>query len=1045
MFYKFFIDRPIFASVLSIVMTLAGVLALLNLPVAQYPEITPPTVNVSASYPGASAEVVEQAVATPIEEQVNGVEGMISMSSTSSNDGSYSLTVTFEVGHDLDMATVEVQNRVSQAEAKLPDMVKRLGVTVNKQSTDMLLAVNLISPNNTYDALFLLNYANINLTDALARVPGVGKVNAYGAGEFSMRIWVDPNKMAALGIVASDIDQALQDQNIQAPAGQIGQAPAPKGTLFQYTVRVRGQLTEVEEFLDVIIKSSDTGAVVRLRDVAKVELGGDYYSVFSRFSGKPTATLMVYQLPGANALTVVQDLRKTIEELAKAFPDDVSYDIAFDTTEFVSKSIDEVVETLIEAFVLVFLVVFLFLQNWRATIIPMIAVPVSLIGAFIAFPVLGFSLNTLTLFALVLAIGLVVDDAIVVVEATQHNLDNEGMAPREATLKAMDDVAGPVIANGLVIAAAFIPVAFLGGIAGQLYKQFALTLTVSVGISVVNALTLSPALSVLLLRPTGERRGPFGWFFRLFNRGFEACTQGYTATVRGAIRRSALTLCILAALFGGTYSLLRILPTGFVPQEDQGYFLVNLQLPPAASLERTDTAVRKVEAYLDEAAGVKAYITLGGFNILGAGVSSYGATLFVVLDSWDERTTPDLSLNAIMAKANHYFMGIEDGLVFSFAMPAIPGLGSTGGVEIQIQDRSGAGIAELNRVTTEFMTAAAKRPEISRPYTAFSVDVPQLQLEVDRDKTRNLGVPLNQIYSALQAFLGGLYINDLNKFGRTYRVMLQALPEFRSTPENIESFYVRNTKGDMVPLSTMVNVSDVSGPEYISRYNVYPTINVTADAAEGYSSGQLIAAMEQTAAQVLPLGYGYEWTGMALQEKESAGTYGPIFALALLMVFFCLAALYESWAIPFAVLFVLPLGAFGAFGGQWLRGLDNNVYAQIGLVMLIGLAAKNAVLIVEYAKVAHEKGMSVLNATLEASRMRFRPILMTSLAFIFGVLPLVTATGAGAASRHALGTSVFAGMIAATLLGVVFVPFLYALVTRAVERMTGKGKAEIEG
>jgi len=1034
MFYKFFIDRPVFASVLSIVMTLAGTLALLNLPIAQYPEITPPTVNVSASYPGASADVVEESVATPIEEQVNGVEGMISMSSTSSNDGSYSLTVTFEVGHDLDMATVDVQNRVSQAEPKLPDMVKRMGVTVNKQSTDMLLAVNLISPNNTYDALFLLNYANINLTDALSRVPGVGTVNAYGAGEFSMRIWVDPDKMASLGIVASDIDQALQDQNVQAPAGQIGQAPAPEGTLFQYTVRVRGQLEEVEEFLDVIIKTSDSGASVRLRDVAQVELGGDFYGVFSRFSGKPTATLMVYQLPGANALTVVEDLRAAIAELSQAFPDDVEYEIAFDTTEFVSKSIEEVVHTLLEAFALVFLVVFLFLQNWRATVIPMVAVPVSLVGAFIAFPMLGFSLNTLTLFALVLAIGLVVDDAIVVVEATQHNLDHEGLTPREATLKAMDEVAGPVVANGLVIAAVFIPVAFLGGIAGQLYKQFALTLTVSVGISVFNALTLSPALAVLLLRPTGQSRGPLGWFFRQFNRFFEACTRGYTATVRGAIRGWGLTLCILLVLFGATFGLLRILPTGFVPPEDQGYFLVSVQLPPAASLERTDAAVRKVEAYLDEAPGIKDYITLGGFNLLGAGVSSYAATLFVMLDSWDERETPDLSLDAILAKASRHFWGIQDGLIFGFSPPAIPGLGSTGGAEILIQDRSGAGVRELSKIANQFMAEAAKRPEVSSPFTSFSMDVPQLQLEVDREKAKNMGVPLNQIYSALQAFLGGLYINDLNKFGRTYRVMLQAKPEFRVKPENIEDFYVRNAQGEMVPLSTMVTVTDIAGPEFISRYNVYPAISITANAAPGYSSGQLIAAMEETAAQTLPLGYGYEWTGMAQQEKESGGTYGPVFALALIMVFFCLAALYESWAIPFAVLFALPLGAFGAFGGQWLRGLDNNVYAQIGLVMLIGLAAKNAVLIVEYAKMANEKGMRVIDATMEASRMRFRPILMTSLAFILGVLPLVTASGAGAASRHALGTSVFAGMIAATILGVVFVPFLYAMVIGLVKR-----------
>ncbi|WP_045213412.1 efflux RND transporter permease subunit [Desulfonatronovibrio magnus] len=1038
MLYKFFIDRPIFASVLSIVMTLAGIMALMSLPVAQYPEISPPTINVSATYPGASAEVVEQAVAAPIEEQVNGVEGMISMSSTSSNDGSYSLTVTFDVGRDLDLAAVDVQNRVSLAEPKLPDMVKRLGVTVNKQSTNMLLAVNLTSPNDTYDALFLINYAKINLTDALARLPGVGKVDAFGAGDFSMRIWADPDKMASMGIVASDIERALQDQNVQAPAGQVGQAPAPPGTLFQYTVRVRGQLTEVEEFLDVIIKTADDGAAVRLRDVAQVELGADFYNMFSRFSGKPTATLMIYQLPGANALGVVKELYAAMEELSEAFPDDVAYEILYDTTEFVSRSVEEVVHTLFEAFALVFLVVFLFLQNWRATLIPMVAVPVSLIGAFIAFPVLGFSLNIFTLFALVLAIGLVVDDAIVVVEATQLNIDEKGMAPREATLKAMEEVAGPVVANGLVIAAVFIPVAFLGGIAGVLYQQFALTLTVSVWISVLNALTLSPALAALLLRRTRPGRGPLAWFFRQFNRFFEACTRGYTATVRTSIRGWALTLCVLAALFGSTYGLLRILPTGFMPPEDQGYFLVSAQLPPAASLERTDAVLRKIEAYLDDAPGVRGYISLGGFNLLGGGISSNAGTLFVVLDSWDERTTPDLSLDAILARAGKFFWSIGDGLVFGFSPPPIPGLGATGGVEIQIQDRTGAGMEDLNRVTHDFIAAAAQRPEVSSPFTTFSMNVPQLMLELDRDKAKNMGVPLTEIYSALQAFLGGLYINDLNKFGRTYRVMLQAQPEFRARPEDIQNFYVRNAQGNMVPLSTMITVSDISGPEYISRFNVYPSVSVTASAAPGSSSGQLIAALEETAAQTLPLGFGYEWTGMALQEKESAGKYGPVFVLALLMVFLCLAALYESWAIPLAVLFALPLGAFGAFGGQWLRGLDNNIYAQIGLVMLIGLAAKNAVLIVEYAKVAYERGMNARDAALEAARVRFRPILMTSLAFIFGVLPLVTATGALASSRHALGTSVFAGMIAATFLGVIFVPFLYALVTSAVEKVRGK-------
>ncbi|MCA1742501.1 MAG: multidrug efflux RND transporter permease subunit [Desulfovibrionales bacterium] len=1040
MFYKFFIDRPIFAAVLSIIVTLAGVMILSSLPVAQYPEITPPTVNVSATYPGASADVVEQSVASIIEEQLTGLEGMDSMSSTSSNNGNYSLTITFEVGQDLDMATVDVQNRVSIAEPKLPDMVKRMGVTVSKQSTDMLAAINLISPNNTYDALFLLNYAKINMVDTLARVPGVGNVDAYGAGEFSMRIWADPDKMSSMGIVVSDIDQALQEQNVQAPAGQIGQAPAPPGTLFQYAVRVRGQLTEVEEFEDIIVKTSDSGAEVRLSELADVELGGDFYSVFSRFSGKPSATLMIFQLPGANALDVVDKVRQSMEEISTSFPDDVTYEIAYDTTKFVSESIEEVTHTLFEAFILVFLVVLIFLQSWRATIIPMVAVPVSLIGAFIAFPLLGFSLNTLTLFALVLAIGLVVDDAIVVVEASQRNLDEEGLSPRQATIKAMDEVAGPVVANSLVLIAVFIPVAFLGGIAGQLYKQFALTLAVSVAISVFNALTLSPALAAMLLRSGKAKRGILGWLSNLFNRFFEAFTNGYTATVKASIRGWFITICVLIALFGTTLGLLRILPTGFVPPEDQGYFIVSVQLPPAASLQRTDTAMRKVEAYLEGVPGVSDYIALGGFNMLGAGVSSYAGTMFVILDPWEERQSPELSLDAILGGLGKFFQTMDDGLGFGFSPPPIPGLGSTGGVEILIQDRAGAGMDKLARITEQFIAEASKLPEVTNPFTSFSMNVPQLQMEVDREKAKNMGVSLDQIYSTLQAFLGGLYINDLNKFGRSYRVMLQAKPEYRAKPKDIEAFYVRNKNGDMVPLSTMVKVTEVAGPDYISRFNVYPAISVTADAAEGFSSGELIAAMEKAAAQVLPMGFGYEWTGLAQQEKESAGKYGPIFGLAVLMVFLCLAALYESWAIPFAVLIALPLGALGAFSGQWLQGLDNNVYAQIGLVMLIGLAAKNAVLIVEYAKMAHERGSTVLDAALEAARIRFRPILMTSLAFIFGVLPLVLATGAGAAARHALGTSVFFGMIAATFLGVVFVPFLYVMIVGGLEKIRGRRK-----
>ncbi|WP_147820990.1 efflux RND transporter permease subunit [Salidesulfovibrio onnuriiensis] len=1036
--YKFFIDRPIFATVIAIITCLAGGLSLLSLPVAQYPEISPPSVSVSATYTGADANVINDSVASVIEEQINGAEDMTYMSSFSSNDGSYSLSVTFDLGRDLDLATVDVQNRLGQAEPKLPEDVKRMGVTVNKQTPDIVMVVNLVSPNETYDDLFLTNYANINLADALARVPGVGKVTVFGAGEYSMRVWLDPARMAQLGVTVTDISNAINEQNTQAPAGQVGMEPTPKGTQFQYTMQVQGRLTSPEQFGDIIVLAKPDGSFIRLKDVARVDLGSESYGTFSRMQGLPASSLLVYQLPGANSLDVARQVRAQLATLSTAFPNDVEYRILHDTTEYVSESIDEVETTLYEAIALVFLVVFLFLQNWRATIIPMVAVPVSLVGTFIAFPLLGFSINTLTLFGLVLAIGIVVDDAIVVVESVQRYIDEEGMSPRDATFKAMGDVAGPVVANSVVLIAVFIPVAFMGGIAGQLYKQFALTLSVSVAISTFNALTLSPALSALILRPVKEMRGPLGWFFDKFNKYFGKLTNGYTATVRQGIRRWALFLCLLGGVFALTGGILTKLPSGFVPDEDQGYFIVATQLPPAASMQRTDAVMRQAEAYLKQAPGVRGVVTLGGFNIITGAASSYAGTMFVVLDNWGERLDKGLTLSKVVADAQKQFYAIQDGLVMCFVPPSIPGMSATGGLQFELQDRAGHGISALAEAAEAYTAALNKRPEIARAFTSFSDDVPRIQVDVDRAKAKTLGVPLSDVFLALQAFLGGYYVNDFNEFGRTYRVMLQAEPMYRAAPDSINQLYVRSSEGQMVPLSTLTASKEISGPEFIQRFNVYPTVELNAVPAAGYSSGQAIAAMEEVAA-TLPQGFGYEWSGMAMQEKEAGGQAGPIFMLALTMVFLCLCALYESWAIPFSVLIGLPLGVFGAFAGQYLRSFDLNVYAQIGLIMLIGLAAKNAVLIVEYAKEAHEeKGLGVLEAAMEAARLRFRPILMTSIAFILGVVPLVVASGAGAAARQTLGTSVFFGMIAATCLGVLVVPFLFWAVVHGLQRLKAR-------
>ncbi|HEV2498491.1 MAG TPA: multidrug efflux RND transporter permease subunit [Terriglobia bacterium] len=1030
---NFFIDRPIFAAVISIVIFVAGLLAMLALPIAEYPKIALPVVQVTANYPGANAQVVEQTVATPIEEQVNGAEGMVYMQSTSSNTGQMVLNVTFDLNRDPDLAAVDVQNRISLAEPSLPQDVTREGISVRKQSVDFVDLVTLTSPNNAYDQIFLSNYATINIVDALARLKGVGSVIVFGARNYGMRVWLNPDKMAQLGITATDVADAIRQQNVQAPAGQVGAPPASEGQEFQYTVQVKGRLTSPAEFGNIVVRANPDGSIVHIHDIGRAQLAAEDYSSFSRLSGTPTVVLAVMQLPGANALDVANEVSAQMKTLAKRFPSGVQYEIPLDTTDFVKASIREVVFTLGLTFGLVFLVVYIFLQSFRATLIPALTVPVSLVGAFAIFTLLGFSINTLTLFGLVLAIGLVVDDAIVVVEACQVHIDEDGMTPRDAAKKAMSEVSGPVVAVALVLTAVFVPVAFVGGITGQLYKQFALTLAASVLLSALQALTLSPALCALLLKPGRIPRGPLGWFFRGFNWTFRRVTRDYVGSVKFLARRKAIVVVSLLLIFGAIYALFRTLPSGFVPPEDQGYFFTNVQLPDGAALDRTSAVVKQVEDILKRTPGVEAVVAVGGFSFVSSTYNSNDATLFVMMKPWSERNSPNLSINAIIARTQAEFFGIPQAMILNFAPPAIQGLGTTGGFQFELQDRSGGSIENLAAVANRLIGATHQEPAISQVFTGFRPDVPQINLDVDRDKVKTLGVPLTDVFNTLQTDLGGLYINDFNLFGRTYHVILQAATPYRSNPEDIGNYYVRSGMGQMIPLSTLASLKPINGPDTITRYNLYRSVEIDGASAPGYSSGQAIAAMEDAAKKVLPSGFGYEWTGMSYQEVKTHGQVVPILLLAVLFVFLFLAALYESWMVPIAVLLAVPLGILGALAGTWLRGLDNNVYAQIGLVVLVGLAAKNAILIVEFAKTRHEHGLSLFDAAVEGSRVRFRPILMTSFAFIFGVLPLAIAVGAGSNSRHSLGTSVVGGMIAATVLAVLFVPVFYVIVQGLAE------------
>ncbi|MDT7817861.1 MAG: hypothetical protein QOJ42_7777, partial [Acidobacteriaceae bacterium] len=1030
MISKLFIDRPIVAMVIAIITVIGGLVAMRGLPVAQFPEIIPPQIIVSTNYTGADAVTIEQSVATPLEQQMNGVDDMLYMQSTNANDGTMALTVTFDVDTDPNVDQVNVQNRVAQAQANLPTDVNQLGVNIRKSTGLPMLVISLFSPNKTYDSLFLANYANININDALYRVPGVGEVRLFGASDYAMRIWVKPDVLAKLGLTVPDLSRAVQQQSAVNPAGQFGAEPAPKGKEKTYTVRAQGRLKTPEEFGQVVVRLNPDGSVVRMKDVARIDLGALNYQQFTRFNGQPGSIIAVFQTPGSNALAVADGVKKAIADLKQRFPADLDYKISLDTTLPVTEGIREIVQTLVIAIVLVLLVVFLFLQNWRATLIPMIAVPVSLIGTFAVFPLLGFSINTLSLFGLVLAIGLVVDDAIVVVEAVEHHIE-EGMSPRDATLLAMKEVSGPVISIALILASVFIPIAFVSGIQGRLNKQFAVTIAISVVISAFNALTLSPALSALLLRPRTESKGPLGRFFGAFNRWFTRATHGYINWSHFLIRKAIIGALILVGFAVLDGVVVRQLPTSFLPEEDYGYLFLNVQLPPAASLERTDAVSRKVEAIIAKTEGVQDYNTIGGFSLLNRVSASYNGFFFVALKPWSERGAARLQARAILDTLNGRFAKeIPEAVAFAFMPPSIPGLGNSGGFSFWLQDRSGGSIDFLDQNLQKFIEAARKRPELAGVGSSFSASVPQVYADVDRDKVLKQGVAVGDVYQTLQAYLGGLFLNQFNRFGRQWRVFLEAEGEDRLNERSIEQFYVRNNDQNMVPLSSLVTTKQIAGPEYTNRFNVYRAAQVIGSAAPGYSSGQAMTALEEVAKQTLPTEIGYDWADLSYQEQKASGTALSIFALSLVFVFLILAALYESWTLPFSVLLTVPIAIFGAFLGLLLRSYDLDVFAQIGLIVLIGLAAKNAILIVEFAKAELGKGRDLVEAALEGARLRLRPILMTSLAFILGCLPLWFASGSGAAARRILGTVVIIGMLAATSIAIFIIPLSFYLVER---------------
>ena len=1038
---QFFVNRPIVAMVIAIITVIVGLVSMAGLPIAQYPNIVPPQIQVLATYVGADALTVEQSVATPIEQEVNGVDNMEYMYSINANNGQMTLNVFFGVQTDATTDQILTQMRQGQAASQLPSAVSNFGVTVQKSTSAPLLLFALYSPNDEFDATFLANYAYININNELGRVDGVSQVSIFGAGQYAMRIWVRPDQLAKLDVTTDEIVQAVRAQNRVNPAGQVGGPPAPPGQEFAKSVITQGYLSTVEEFGNIIVRANSDGSTLLLKDVAEIQLGAQNYNIQGRFNGKPAAIVACYQTPGSNALDAAKNAKELMARLAERFPPGLAYTESLNTTKAVTAGIEEIVKTLFEALLLVIIVVFVFLQGWRATLIPLLAVPVSLIGTFAIFPLIGFSINTLSLFGLVLAIGLVVDDAIVVVEAVEHHIE-QGMSPRDATLRAMQEVSGPVVAIALVLSSVFIPTIFIPGITGSLYQQFAVTIAISVCISAFNALSLSPAIASLILRPKTDTRGPLGGFYKWFNAMFGRATDKYVRTCGMAIRKTFISLFIL----GGMAALAGVfgsrLPPAFLPEEDQGYFYAGVQLPDASSMERTSQACKEIEKIIMDTPGVEYVTTVVGLNLLSTVQTTYNGFFFVTLKPWDERTTPQTQYKNIMRRINAHLAALPEGMAFAFSPPAIPGVGTSGGVNFILQDRSGGSVQFLAENTKTFMAAAAKRPELERLNTTLLPAVPQIKLDIDREMAMTQGVAIDSAYNTLQTFLGGTMVNYFNRFGLQWQVYVQAAGEFRGEIEKAGQFYVRNGEGKSVPLSALMTTKPRYGPEFTMRFNMYRSAQINASAAPGYSANQAMAALEEVFEQTMPKEMGYNYLGMSFQEKQAAEGVSPavIFALALVFVFLILAAQYESWSLPFSVLLGTPIAIFGAFFALWGRSMDNNIYAQIALIMLIGLAAKNAILIVEFCKAEYDGGKNLFDAALAGARVRLRPILMTAFAFILGCVPLWTATGSGAISRQTMGTAVIGGMLAATLFAIFIIPMLFYLVEKLSGSKPGEGK-----